>query len=105
MAQDDGGGYGRWRRHKAVVAMDSVVAAAQQWCKTARQQRRMARQRQGSEVAAVWHGGAGGHGMVVDGGGAMRTVRWRKVGEDGAARKVEDELERKKFEPSRLYKD
>jgi hypothetical protein len=29
--------------------------------------------------------------MVIDGGGAMRTARWRKVGE--AARKVEDEQE------------
>jgi hypothetical protein len=32
--------------------------------------------------------------MVVDGGGAMRTAQWRKVGE--AARKVEDEQERRK---------
>jgi hypothetical protein len=29
----------------------------------------------------------------------------RKVGEDDVARKVEDEQERKKIEPSRLYKD
>jgi hypothetical protein len=35
--------------------------------------------------------------MVVDRGGATRMVRRRKVGEDGAARKVEDEQERKKL--------
>jgi hypothetical protein len=41
--------------------------------------------------------------MVVEGGGATRTAQWCMVSE--AAWKVEDEQERRKIKPSRLYKD
>jgi hypothetical protein len=42
-------------------------------------------------VAAAWCGGAGLRGMVIDGGGVMRTVWRHKVNGDGTTQKVEDE--------------
>jgi hypothetical protein len=57
----------------------------------------------GGEVVTAWRGGARGRGMVVEGGGAMRTAQWCMVSE--AVWKVEDEQERRKIKPSRLYKD
>jgi hypothetical protein len=57
-AQDDDGGYGRWRWCWA-VAQDDTVAAVQQ-------QHKM----------ATRHGGAGECRVVIDGGGATRMARW-----------------------------
>jgi hypothetical protein len=86
MAQD---GTGRQRRLWTVAAVQGSGSygwrgggcveqrqlwMAQQQRKTARRQHRNARQRQGGKAAAAWRGGARGHGMVIDGGGAMRTV-------------------------------